>query len=193
MTNDHPLGDRGRSLEDDYFRKRDRELIEKMQRAKAAQDARQELSATSGLHDPELLDELQALGFTPQSVSLLPLVPLVEIAWAEGGVTDAERNLVVKLARSRDIAEGSAADRQLTDWLTNRPTPDVFARATRLLRAVLGSPAQEKTGMTADELVKYCEEIAAASGGLFGLNRISASERALLAEIAANLTQPPLR
>jgi hypothetical protein len=191
MTNDHPLGDRGRSLEEDYFRQRDRELIEKLQRAKAAHDARQELSATSGLQDPELLDELQALGFTPQSVSLLPLVPLIEMAWAEGGVSAAERDIVIKLARSRGIAEGSAADRQLADWLAGRPAADVFARARRLLRAMLQSPSQEQAAMTADELVKYCEDIAAASGGLFGLNRISASERALLAEIAANLESPP--
>lgn len=189
MPNDNPLADRGRSLEEDYFRKKDRELIERIQRAKEVQDARNQLSAKSGLEDPALLDELQALGFTPESVSLLPLVPLVQVAWAEGGVSDAERKLIVQLARARGITEGSAADRQLADWLTHRPSADVFARATRLVRALLHSPAQEQAAMSADELVKYCEEIAAASGGLFGINRISAKERAMLATIAADLKQ----
>src|SRR5688572_21881559 len=110
MPNDNPLGDRGRSLEEDYFRKKDRELIEKMRQAAAAEAARLELSAKSGLQDPELLKELQELGFTPDTVVLLPLVPLVQVAWAEGGVSDAERKLILQLARSRGVSEGSAAD-----------------------------------------------------------------------------------
>ena len=63
MADENPLGSRGRSFEDDYFRKKDRELLEKMRQASAAEVARQELSATSGLQDPQMLQELQALGF----------------------------------------------------------------------------------------------------------------------------------
>jgi hypothetical protein len=189
MPDDHPLADRKRSLEEDYFRKKDRELIEKMRRAAEAEEARRTLSAKSGLQDPQLLAELEALGFTPETVGLLPLVPIVQVAWAEGGVSNAERTLLIQLARSRGIAEGSAADRQLADWLANRPSTDVFARSTRLVRAMLAAGGQSETAMTADDLVKYCETIASASGGLFGINRVSAEERKLLAAIAAELKQ----
>ena len=189
MPDDHPFAERERSLEEDYFRKKDRDLIEKMRRAAAAEEARRNLSTKSGLRDPELLAELEALGFTPDTVSLLPLVPLVQVAWAEGGVSDAERKLLIQLARSRGIPEGSAADRRLADWLTNRPSTDVFTRATRLVRAMLAAGGQSETAMTTDDLVKYCETIASASGGLFGINRISAEERKMLAAIAAELKQ----
>jgi hypothetical protein len=157
-----------------------------MRRAAAAEETRQQLRSKSGLQDPELVKELEALGFTPDTAVLLPFVPLVQVAWAEGGVNDAERKLIVRLARSRGITEGSAADRQLADWLQKRPSADVFTRATRLVRAVLATPAQQGA-MTADELVKYCESIADASGGIFGINRISAEERAVLAALAAEL------
>ncbi len=186
---ENPLAERGRSLENEYFRKKDQELIERIRRERAAQEARQQLSATSGLQDPALIDELEALGFTTDTVALLPLVPLIQVAWAEGGVTAAERALVVKLARARGIGEGSAADQTLDGWLANRPSPDVFARATRLLGAMLQSP-QTDAPMTAADLVKYCEEIAASSGGVFGINKISGEERALLAAIASALAQP---
>jgi hypothetical protein len=182
----HPLAERGRSLEEEYFRARDRELVEKMRRAAAAEQTREQLRTRTGLQDPELVKELEALGFTPDTVDLLPFVPLVQVAWAEGDVSDAERKLVTRLARSRGIAEGSASDRQLTAWLANRPAADVFARAMRLVRAVLASPAQQ-AAMTADDLVKYCESIADASGGIFGLKRISAEERAVLNALAADL------
>lgn len=186
MPDDNPLADRGRSLEEEYFRAKDRELIEKMKRAAAVEETRQQLRARSGLQDPELVKELEALGFTPDTVDLLPLVPLVQVAWADRDVNDAERKLVIRLARARGIAEGSAADRLLADWLTHRPSADVFERATRLIRAVLDSPGQPGA-LSGDDLVKYSESIAEASGGVFGLNRISSEERAVIASLAAEL------
>lgn len=176
---------RGRSLEEDYFRKKDKELIEKMRRAAASEQARAEMGQKTGLTDPEMLQQLDALGFTPDTVVLLPLVPVVQMAWAEGGVSTAERSLIVKLARTRGIEEGSAADRTLTAWLDDRPGEHVFAHAMRLIRAMLASP--EQRDLTANDLVRHCESIAAASGGILGINRISAEERQLLTTLAEQL------
>ena len=187
MRDDNPLAERGRSLEEDYFRKKDRELIEKMRTAAAAAQVRTDLARKTGLDDPELLQELQNLGFTPDTIGLLPLMPVIQIAWAEGGITQPERDLILRLARSRGIEAGSAADRELAEWLTHRPADAVFARAGRLIRAMLDSGAADAGDLNADDLVKYCEEIASASGGILGIGRVSAEERALLASIAADL------
>lgn len=187
MPDDNLFGERGRSLEEDYFRKRDRELIERMRQAAAVEDARQEMGRKTGLADPELLQELQDLGFTPDTVSLLPLVPVVQVAWAEGGVTGEERDLLIRLARSRGIEEGSAAARVLAAWMTNRPDVTVFNRAGRLIRAMLASGVEEAGALSVEDLVKHCEAIAGASGGMFGIGRISAEERALLSTIATDL------
>jgi hypothetical protein len=175
-----------RSREDEYFWKKDQELIEKMRRQAAAEEKQRELGAKAGLSDPELIKELQALGFTTDTVVLLPLIPLVQMAWAEGGVSDAERKLIVQFAQSRGIAEGSAADRQLSEWFAHQPDPSVFTRATRLIRAMLAAPTAD-AGLTADDLVRYSESIAAASGGILGMKKVSAEERALLATIASSL------
>ncbi len=187
MPENDMLRERGRSLEDEYFRKRDRDLVEKMRQAAAAEEARQQMGSRTGLQDPEILDELQRLGFTPDTVVLLPLVPVVQMAWAEGGVTEAERALIVRLARSRGIEEGSAADRELSAWMTNRPDDAVFAHAGRLIRAMLASGSDKVANLSVDDLVQYCEQIAAASGGILGIGRISAEERALLSSIASDL------
>jgi len=188
MSDDDALHKRGHALEDEYFRKRDRELMEKFRQAAAAEQARKDLGRKAGLDDPELVQELQDLGFTPETVVLLPLVPIIEVAWAERGITKAERELILRLARSRGVEAGSAADRQLTEWLTSRPTETVFARARRLIRAMLESASAPAGELKADDLVKYCEEIASASGGILGIGRISAEERALLSSIAADLS-----
>lgn len=187
MPDNDIFAERGRSLEEEYFRKRDRELIEKMRQAAAADQARAEMGQKTGLTDPAMLQQLGALGFTPDTVALLPLVPVVQMAWAEGGVTAAERSLIVKLARARGIDAGSAADRQLEDWLDRRPGEHVFTHATRLIRAMLEASAPGQPALTADDLVRHCESIAVASGGILGINRVSAEERQLLSTLAAEL------
>ena len=181
------LSDQGRKREEDYFRKRDRELIERMKQAAAAEKERRELEAKTGLHDPELLKDLQELGFTPDTIQLLPIVPILQVAWAEGGVSDAERKLILQLARARGIVDGSAADRQLNDWLKQRPSGHVFASATRLIRAMIDHPTEAIGELSADDVIKYAESIASASGGMFGIGKVSAEERATLAQIASAL------
>lgn len=184
MTDYDSIHERGRALEEEYFRKKNRELVEKLQRDARDEEARREMGARLGLRDPQALAELQKLGFTPDTIGLLPLVPVVQVAWADGHIADGERVAVQKLARARGIAQGSAADHQLASWLSDPPSPEVFAGATRLIRALLDAPAGEPHSLSADELVGYCEQIAAASGGMFGLNKISAEERALLTTLA---------
>jgi hypothetical protein len=169
--------------EEDYFRKKDRELIERMRESAAADEARREMGSKTGLTDPALLGALQELGFTPGTIVLLPLVPVVQMAWAEGGVTPAERAMVVDLARKRGIEPGSEAERQLSDWLSLRPDRSVFDGATRLIAAMLATSSENHGGVNADDVIRSAEAIASASGGILGIGKVSAEERALLARI----------
>jgi hypothetical protein len=189
MTDHDAFAERGRALEEEYFRKKDRELIEKLRRSSEADQVRGELSKQTGITDPAMLADLQELGLTADTVALLPLVPVVELAWAEGGITPAERQMVLSLARSRGITEGSPADNRLNVWMASRPSPEQFAKATRVMSALLDSGAPVAKDLTADQLVQYCEQIASASGGLFGLpfRAVSMEEQELLSRIASDL------
>jgi hypothetical protein len=186
MTDANPLAERGRSLEEDYFRRRDRELLERMRAATAATEARRQMESQTGLQDADV-QELQTLGFTPDTIALLPLVPLLQVAWAEGGVDAQERALIVQVARARGIADGSSADAQLSRWMTEEPPAAVFAGAARLVSAMLDAPGSAAQGLTRNDLVDYCEKVAAASGGFLGLKKISSEERALLTSLSQTL------
>ena len=185
MADSDGITDHIRAREDEHFRKKDRELIEKLRRADAEARARRALEQETGLHDPAMLAELSLLGFTPETIALLPLIPVLQVAWAEGGVTAAERALIVNLARSRGITAGSASDHQLAAWLDHRPSEDTFHKATRLIAAIIDSPEGKTVHVTTDELIGYCDKIAHASDGIFGIRRVSHEERAALEEIAA--------
>ena len=186
MTDSNATSDRGRSMEDDYFRRRDRELIERMRAATAAEESRRKMISLTGLQESDV-QELEHLGFTPDTIVLLPLVPLLQVAWAEGGVSPEERTLIVDLARARGITDGSAADAQLTRWLSVAPSSTVYDGASRLITALLGVEGSVGWGMTADDLVAHCERVAAASGGFLGIKKVSAEERELLSKLSHDL------
>ena len=187
MTEKDALRDRGRALEDDYFRKRDNELIEKIRRHAEMGAERRRFGQQAGVADEEILSDLQTLGFTSETVKLLHLVPLVQMAWAEGGVSDGERDLIVGAARSRGIQPGSAADRQLAAWLAERPSGELFEKTLRAIGAILHAvPAAEREASRRD-LLAYSTAIASASGGILGFRAVSEEERRLLARISLEL------
>jgi len=187
VSHNDGITDDVRKREEEYFRRKDRELIERLRKAAANAETRKKLENATGIHDAAQLEELQSLGFTPETLALLPLVPVLQVAWAEGGVSTDERTMIVDLARSRDVAAGSAADRQLQAWLDMRPSDDTFRKASRLIGAMLDQPAGAEMQVSADDLLKYCEQIAQASGGLFGIGSVSAEEKTALQQISAHL------
>ena len=177
---DDALAKRGHALKDEYFRKKDRELIEKLRQAAAADRARPDMAAKIGNDDPEMLQELLALGFTPDTVVLLPLVPVVQMAWADGSVAP-ERERADRQAGALARYDGGQRSGRGAVGLAGTLTgAKVVESATRLIRGMLAAQPSDHPDLTADDLVRYCESIAEASGGIFGINRISGEERALL-------------
>lgn len=187
MSNTDGITDDVRKREDEYFRQRDRELIEKMRQAECAAKTREALESRTGIHDQDSLRELEALGFTMETCALLPLIPLVQVAWAEAGVSGAERQAIMTFARARGIQPGTDADHQLASWLEHRPSEETFHKATRLISAMIDRHGEAAADLTAADLIATCEAIAHASGGIFGLGSVSPQERAVLEEIAGGL------
>ena len=90
--------------------------------------------------------------------------------------------MVIEVARARGIEDGSPADHQLAQWLDRQPEQSVYERARRLIGALFASGGRFE--ITPDDVLKYCEAIAEASGGIFGIGRVSSEERATLARIS---------
>lgn len=190
MSGNDAFDKRRRAQEESYFTKRENELIEKM-RLKAEQAAeRKSMGEELGIADEEVIAELIEIGFTRETLSLLHLTPLVQVAWASDGVSKNERKAIVDVARSHGIAEGSAADKQLAEWLDVRPSDEFFGRTIRAIRAFVSAlPASERQA-GAMSIVDYCTAVAKVSGGILGLGwKISDAEQQLLEQVAAALSR----
>lgn len=189
MADRDSFKDRARGLEEEYFRRKEQEVIEKMRAKSRAEAAQQELGTHTGVADPQILADLHALGYTSETISLLHLVPLVQMAWAEGHVSLRERDLIIEAARARGIETDSAADTQLKGWLTTRPSDELFTTTLRAIAAMFASRPDEERAAGEKDLLSYLTSIASASGGVLGFGAVSDQERAVLQRVTAELEQ----
>ena len=187
MTDKDAFKERGRALEDEYFHRKERELIAKMRERATAESERQRIGATTGVADAQLLQDLQELGYTAETITLLHLMPLVQMAWAEGHVSMRERDLIIEAARARGIEKGSAADQQLAGWLATRPSEALFTTTLRAIAAMMQSRPENERKAGEQDLLSYLTSIAAASGGVLGWGAVSDEERAVLARVTKEL------
>jgi hypothetical protein len=181
------FGDRRKAQEEEYFRRHDQALIEKLQQRGRDDATRRRMAEQAGVADEEILRDLQALGYTPETVMLLHLVPLIQMAWAEGSVSDSERDLIVQAARARGVEKDSAADRQLAAWLTDRPSEELFGKTLRAIGAILESRPPEERDASQKDLVSRVTAIASASGGILGFGKVSPQEQEVLARITQEM------
>jgi ADP-ribose pyrophosphatase YjhB (NUDIX family) len=189
MSEKNIFEEREKGFEEEYFLRKERELIEKLHQRQAHDAARRQMAEATGIKDEEVLAALQDLGYTPETVSLLHLAPFVQVAWAEGGVSDKERELIFEAAQSRGITPGTPAHAQLTAWLEQPPPAEFFENTLRAINIFLAAlPAEQQTD-TRQSLLNYCTQIAAASGGFLGFGSVSDEERMLIARIATELSQ----
>src|ERR1700752_223416 len=185
MAND--ATNRGRRLEEDYFHRKEKELIEKLRQRREADAQQKELAEGSGIANEEILKTLQELGYTRDTVLLLPLVPLISVAWADDKVSGPERELIIEAARLRGIAEDTAAYKQLNNWLSNRPSDEFVEQTLRVISALADTELSDEKETRRQNLLGLATRVAEASGGILGLGKVSGEEQALLDRIATQL------
>ncbi len=176
--------------EAEYFHRKERELIELLRHRTQIEAERREMSEVTGIADEEILQSLLDLGYTRETVGLLHLVPLAQIAWASGEVTPQERKLVLQLSEWRGVKKDSPAWEQLNRWLDNRPSDEFFLRTLRIIRHILDSDTKKPSAARRTDLISFCIRIARASGGFLGIGgNISDEEQDTLDQITEELTR----
>jgi hypothetical protein len=189
MADKELFGDRRRSREEEYFRRQEQELIEKLQQRGREEATRRRMAERTGVADEEILRDLQALGYTPETVMLLHLVPLLQMAWAEGSVSDRERDLIMEAARARGIDKDSPADQQLTSWLARRPSDELFEKTLRAIGTILEARPSEERAASQRDLLSRLTAIASASGGILGFGKVSPQEEQVLARVSEEMAR----
>ena len=188
------FGDREKAMEDAYFRDQNAKLLDKLRQRADLDEIAQALGEKLQVDNPDLLAKVRALGITLETAPAFFLAPLVQVAWAEGKVSQEERDVILRVAQDRGIAAGSPALAVLNEWLQVRPLGDFFDTAVQVLKAgfeVLPEPERDERAAT---VLQACREVAQASAGLgrlLGLgDGVSNAEAAVIEEISGKLKGP---
>ena len=190
--NDDILGDRRRGLEEEFFRKHNDGLVTEMRASRERGDIRQSLAAACGFADPVLLDKLLDLGLTAETLLPLTLVPLVEVAWADGKLDDKERQAVLQGAAACGVQPEHAGYALLEEWLTESPGPRLMAAWEAYVRGVCAESGAEVCGSLKEDVLGRARSVARAAGGFGGLgSRISANEEEVLRRLESAFASAP--
>jgi hypothetical protein len=140
--------------------------------------------------DHELVAALSEIGIAPESWRAVALLPVVQVAWADGEVQAPERKRILELATSYGLLDGPAAD-VVRGWLADRPDERTLALGRQALVALVHrhrGPGSELGPEALADVARHCEEVARAAGGLFDIVfTVDAREREAIAQVVRAL------
>lgn len=136
------------------------------------------------LNDGAVLEHFVSLDIRDDRLAALFVIPIVEVAWADGNVDDKEREAILAAAEAIVLGRGSASTQLLRHWLTQRPDRGVRAAWNQYVAAFSATLGHEAKIAFKRELLESARSVAEAAGGLLGLgNNISKSEHIVLDEL----------
>jgi hypothetical protein len=138
-----------------------------------------------GVTETELSEALRSLGMDRESGRALALLPLVQVAWADGAVQEAEQRLILELAQDRFSLDDEGR-RMLRNWLTHRPTPAYSRRGQQVLVELCRFEGAEGDQQLR-AVVDFAKDVAKAAGGYFGFGAVGVTEAEAIEAVAAAL------
>jgi hypothetical protein len=181
---DDALHRRERALEEEFFQRKNQQLLDKLRATFDQEVTREKLQAATGITDPKVLERLIALQVRGETMAAFALYPLVEVAWADGKLDRAERDAILAAAAGEGIHAGSPAYQTLEAAMADGPTDarrKVWFAYARDLASRLDATERQQVR---DELLRRARKVAEASGGILGIARISKKEKRVLDSIA---------
>jgi uncharacterized tellurite resistance protein B-like protein len=172
---------RRQALEEEFFKKHNQKLVDKLRAELDKKLTRQELEQLTGISDAGVIDTLLRMNLDKTTFAAFGLYPLVEVAWADGKVDEKERAAFIQAAAEHGITPGSIAHTALQEFLARTPHADArkawYAWAEVLNRKL---DAVERRKVR-EGLHTRARAIAEASGGFLGMgNKISTNEQRVL-------------
>lgn len=169
-----------RTLERQFFAKKDEQLLEKL-RKKQKREALRELLQVD--HDP-FLERLIELGIGPETVLALTLIPLIAVAWADGTLDRRERDAIIKAAEKKGVPPETAGHQLLETWLSRRPEQELFESWKQVVRFIWETFTDKERQRMRESTLDWALAVAKASGGFLGvISKASPSERAVIKEL----------
>lgn len=172
------------SNEEDYINQKEYDKVhaERRQRQLKALRDEERANIAKALHTNEdVAAEALELGFDAETAKVLPLIPLIQVAWADDNLTNAEAKRVLEIAKGRQLNSPAALE-FLELLLVRKPSSVFFERTNRVIQHMIQSAPTRADGKN---ILATARSVAEASRSFFGLGpSISKEEQAMLDDLA---------
>jgi hypothetical protein len=172
-----------KALEESFFAKENRRLLARLQDEAARHKKREVLAEALNIDDEGTLNHLVDLDLSPEAIVAFSLVPLVEVAWADGQIQSKERDAVLRAAEERGVTPGSVNHELLENWLRERPDPRLLEVWRRYATGLLNELDPDERLLMRERVLGNALRIAESAGGFLGLGSISDAEKAVLEDL----------
>ena len=163
--------------------RRREKLREDLERRASEEQNKRKIAGSLGSDNQAVVDRIAALGLDGDVVGALHLLPLVQVAWADGSVSVSERRTILEAVQAAGIEPGSPAATFITSLLESRPSETLLNEILAIVRDILAA-----RGLKANSVLEACQQVASASGGLLGLgNKVSPEEAKAIRKVARML------
>lgn len=180
---------RRKSFEAEYFGRKNAQLVDKLKAIFHRAIDRESVRNATRIQNERLLDNLVALNLSGDLMAAFNLLPLVELAWADGAVDEREVRAIMTAAEKEGLVADSRSLKLIEFALKHGPNPEA--------REVWYMYANElKSTLTAKELAEFRQDlldharsIASISGGFLNVAfTVSPNEKRVLDQIEKALT-----
>jgi len=178
------IGKPGQVLQEAFFQTKNAELLDDFREHLAKLERKEQLADASGIHDDAVLERLAALKIGPETLAAVALVPLVEVAWADGKVHDKEHAAVMKAAEHGGIRPDDDAFALLDDWLNHRPGPEMLEAWKQYVAGLCDSLDDDAAARLKHDLLDRARSVAQETGGFLGFGKsLNPTDIAMLDEL----------
>jgi hypothetical protein len=176
-------GDRRQALENAFFHLNNEKLLDEFRDHLNAMERKAQLADASGIHDDAVLQRLLELDIRPETLAALALVPLIEVAWADGKMPPQARQAVVRAAEQAGVQTNDDAHQLLEAWLEQKPEDSMLDTWKNYVQALCRQLDADAVESLKHDLLDRALAVAEAAGGFLGFGRVSTEERAMLHEL----------
>jgi tellurite resistance protein len=125
-----------------------------------------------------------ALNVDAETWAALRVVPLVQVAWADGAVQQEERQAILSAAKDSGVQPKAGTYPLIEHWLSQKPSRELLTAWEHYITALCQQLSPAEIEKLKHELLDLARNVARAAGGVLGLgSKISKSERTVLAEL----------
>ncbi len=172
---------RGKALEDEFFHRENQRLLETLRQMKQMEESKEALAEASGIVTDAILESLLELKIQAQTLAALVIIPLIEVAWADGHLDQRERQAILAAAHAAGLHRGHAGYELLESWLARQPHSRLLETWEQYIQELCNQLSGEERESLELQFLGRARSVAEASGGFLGLGfKVSKEEAAVL-------------